>query len=56
MSNAEILKQIDAFTACNSARWEINSRCFFGGDPGHNKAVLDNLMGISNCLDMLKIL
>jgi RHS repeat-associated protein len=56
MSNAEILKQIDAFTACNSARWEINSRCFFGGDFNHNEKVLDNLRGISKCLDMLKIL
>jgi len=44
-----LIGKIDQFTKCMEARIKINTKCFKGGDLGHNIQVQQAINGIINC-------
>ena len=48
-SCADLEKKMDMFNKCMQARITINTKCFRGGDDGHNKAIEDANNGLLRC-------
>ncbi len=46
---ATIWQKIEANAECIRARSTINSRCFRGGDVGHNQAIMAAVGALNNC-------
>ncbi|WP_397608684.1 RHS repeat-associated core domain-containing protein [Silanimonas sp.] len=45
-------RKISANSACAEARRNINSRCFRGGDPGHQEAEEIAVNALNNCINL----
>jgi len=48
------LEKMQAFSRLALARHAINVTCFAGGDPGHQQAVTDALIGMEVCRSLIK--
>ena len=51
-SCATLEGKMDRFNNCMQARIKINTKCFKGGDFGHNKAIADAINGLIRCQEI----